>query len=264
MYVPLKTFNPKEQKEDKKKNKKPKAPKKPERVSVFSVKTTDDNIQSTKQGYKPENQVALLKSLMGVRIYMRNPVISKIFNDQQDRMGKMLGRLDSQLSKHPKVLKEEDDTTDPAEPSDSTDPADPADSTDPAGPDATLPTRPKKDDPKVKRGDETTTGKGKEPVKDENKAPFAWEKMGLEELWGEFMDLRFNTAVERMNSDMEYGIKELKAVAIKTKNTELEASVKVLDEQWTKEKANDWKMPWTAHKKADAIIPTGVSDNETL
>lgn len=161
---------------------------------------------------------------------MKNKVIAETLEKQQKRLGEMLGKLDTQLSKHPKTTEEA-----------------PATSTD----ETTLPERPKKPDDQVKRAN------GKEPAK---KEAFAWEKMGLEALWGEWIDLRFDTAIKRIESDMAYGIKELKAKGKK----ELKEAVDKLDAEWTKEKASPvkWTMPWTAHPKANAIIPGAVSDYE--
>lgn len=225
-------------------------PKVQEAVTVYSKDTSRINLEKrpyTRGGKKlqgkPENQIELLKSLLGVRKYMRNTVISKNFNAQQERMGKMLGQLDSQLSKHPKIVKEEEETTDP----------------DPTNPDTTtLPDRPKPDttkpNTKVKRAN------GKEPAED--KPAFAWTKMGLEALWGEWIDLRFKTAEDRIDGELKFSLAELVKLATASKDKEFKDSVAKLKSQWDTEMKDDWKMPWTAHPEAKAIIPAEVSGYE--
>jgi hypothetical protein len=44
-----------------------------------------------------------LRYLIGARKYMRNPAIAKIFKTQKERMGDMIGKIDMELPKHPRV-----------------------------------------------------------------------------------------------------------------------------------------------------------------
>ncbi|RDL32981.1 uncharacterized protein BP5553_08420 [Venustampulla echinocandica] len=189
--------------------------------TVFSKDTTTKNIESQpakvdkKSGKKkgkdgtPETQIILLKSLIGVRKYMRTPAINETFNAQQKRMGEMLGKLDSQLGKHPKKA--------------------------------------------IAATDDEESESESESESEADKTDFAWQEMGLKALWGEWMDLRFETGVKRMNFEMNDGIKRLEKIPKADKK--LKESIAKLKKEWDTEKKSAWDMPWPKHPKAEVKIP---------
>ncbi|KAF2706352.1 hypothetical protein K504DRAFT_536572 [Pleomassaria siparia CBS 279.74] len=48
--------------------------------------------------------LAILRSLLGARIYMRNPKIAALFKKQKERIGDVLDKLDQEMAKHPGKL----------------------------------------------------------------------------------------------------------------------------------------------------------------
>ncbi|KAG9229776.1 hypothetical protein BJ875DRAFT_488613 [Amylocarpus encephaloides] len=232
--------------------------------TVYSKSTTTNNIEKD-----PTVQIIRLKALLGLRKYIRTKVISDNFNKQQKRIGEVLGKLDSELEKHPKVFnsKQEekaeevrvriakDRKVENARKKAANKKTDEEkkmvadDETNAAEPDSVSGDKP------TKRAEDDKSGSNSGGNDDNNDDSGVttltpWKKLGLEALWGEWMDLRFEIAENRLKLEMDEGIKRLH------KKWDTDAKIKEginkLEMEWKKEKT-PWTIPWAKHQKV--VVP---------
>ncbi|KAG9233482.1 hypothetical protein BJ875DRAFT_485120 [Amylocarpus encephaloides] len=92
--------------------------------------------------------------------------------------------------------------------------------------------------PKTKKVKKKENGKDVEV----DQANRPWEKQNLKEMWDEWMDIRFDEAVKRMDNEMRLGLADLDKKWGKDPN--LGPGIKDITNAWATEKAIKWERPW--------------------